>query len=319
MNWPKQRNKYVAENRNPLVRLGRRAATGRADPASPATSGSPTGSSPTPPDPSKRPRTWMRGPIRIWIIGLLLLLALLLLVLIFWFPRRPTQRVAMPTQGPILAATTNSAPILGGAMGASEEVVPPTFAIPTVGTLPTGGPPVAAIFQNFYMAQGGVTILGNPLSEAISVHGRTIQWFERARLEHWPEYAGSVYEIQLGRLGAEYTSGRQFATQHFFVSRPDLRFFPETAHALGGAFLSFWTQYGGMYVFGLPISEAFDEVLPDGRTYRVQYFERVRLEIHPEAAGTPYEVQVGLLGTALYQNERRPSTIQPVPTIVPLP
>ncbi|NTW98125.1 MAG: hypothetical protein HGB28_06190, partial [Oscillochloris sp.] len=96
-------------------------------------------------------------------------------------------------------------------------------------------------------------------------------------------------------------------------------FFAETGHSLGGAFLTFWAQNGGIDVFGLPISEEFDEVLPDGRTYRAQYFERARLELHPEAGGSPYEVQSGLLGAALYRNDSRPNTIQPVPTAVPLP
>jgi Tol biopolymer transport system component len=38
----------------------------------------------------------------------------------------------------------------------------------------------------------------------------------------------------------------------------------------------------------------------------VQYFERRRLELHPEHAGTPYEVQLGLLGGAVWELERRP-------------
>ena len=33
-----------------------------------------------------------------------------------------------------------------------------------------------------------------------------------------------------------------------------------------------------------------------GRTYLVQWCGDARLEYHPEAAGTPYEVQLGLLG-----------------------
>lgn len=60
-------------------------------------------------------------------------------------------------------------------------------------------------------------------------------------------------------------------------------------------------------------------MLADGFAYRVQYFERARLEYHPQYAGTPYEVQLGLLGTALLRNEARPDTVQPVPTRVPLP
>ncbi|HEX8219188.1 MAG TPA: vanomycin resistance protein VanB, partial [Chloroflexia bacterium] len=50
-------------------------------------------------------------------------------------------------------------------------------------------------------------------------------------------------------------------------------------------------------VYGYPISEEISEVSPtNGETYLVQYFERNRFEYHPEAAGTPFEVQLGLLG-----------------------
>jgi hypothetical protein len=41
----------------------------------------------------------------------------------------------------------------------------------------------------------------------------------------------------------------------------------------------------------------------DGKEYKVQYFERNRFELHPEKQGTPYEVQLGLLGTQLYNRK----------------
>ena len=34
----------------------------------------------------------------------------------------------------------------------------------------------------------------------------------------------------------------------------------------------------------------------DGKPYTVQYFQRNRFEYHPELAGTPYSIQLGLLG-----------------------
>jgi hypothetical protein len=55
-------------------------------------------------------------------------------------------------------------------------------------------------------------------------------------------------------------------------------------------------------VYGYPISEEITEVSPtDGQLYTVQYFERNRFEHHPEKAGTPYEVQLGLLGANMLQ------------------
>lgn len=311
MSDQKQRTKYVAENRNPLARSkGRSAGPGPA-PAGSASSDADS-EAPTRLNSAYRPRLWLRGPLLTWILALLVVLGVISLVLIFW----PTSQAAQLP--PIREPLQSGQEILGGSINQAAIAVP-TSDIPAVGTASSGAPAVGAAFTGYYAAHGGMQILGRPISDVLIVNGREIQWFERARIEHWPEYAGSPYEIQLGRLGAEYTSERQFATQQFFASRTDLRFFAETGHALGGAFLTFWEQHGGMQVFGLPISEEFDELLPDGKAYRVQYFERARLELHPEVGGTPYEVQVGLLGSALYQNERHPTTIQPVPTAVPLP
>ena len=42
------------------------------------------------------------------------------------------------------------------------------------------------------------------------------------------------------------------------------------------------------------------EKLEDGRYYWVQWFERVRLEYHPEYAGTPAEVLLGQFGRRLH-------------------
>lgn len=174
-------------------------------------------------------------------------------------------------------------------------------------------------FAEYYRANGGMRSFGLPLGEPMIVNGREIQWFERSRLEYWPEHAGTPAEIQPGLLGTEFTSMRDFPRQEFFVSRPDLQYFAETGQAVGGAFLRYWQTNGGLARFGLPISPEFDEAFPDGSVYRVQYFQRVRLEYHPEYAGTPDEVMVGLLGTALLQRDARPQTVPPAPTVVPLP
>jgi hypothetical protein len=52
-----------------------------------------------------------------------------------------------------------------------------------------------------------------------------------------------------------------------------------------------------LQTFGYPRSEQFEEVnQADGKSYLVQYFERNRIEHHPENAGTQYEFLLGLLG-----------------------
>lgn len=176
---------------------------------------------------------------------------------------------------------------------------------------------IAPRFAAAYEQLGGLRRLGLPISPMLLLNGREVQWFERARVEYWPELAGTSYEFQIGLVGVEYVAGRTFLRPEPFESRPDLRYFPETGFGVGGLFLQFWEENGGLMSFGYPISAEFDEVQPDGRAFRVQYFERARFELHPEAAGTPYVVQLGLLGSALYFGEPRPQTVQPRPTPVP--
>jgi mono/diheme cytochrome c family protein len=72
--------------------------------------------------------------------------------------------------------------------------------------------------------------------------------------------------------------------------------FPETGHSAGGEFRSFWMRYGGLRVFGLPVSEEYNGVSPeDGQVYRMQMFERARFELHEDAPGGP-KIQLALLG-----------------------
>ncbi|GAC1544442.1 MAG: hypothetical protein NVS2B7_18750 [Herpetosiphon sp.] len=180
-----------------------------------------------------------------------------------------------------------------------------------------GGAVVAALFWPAYTAYGGVEVCGLPLSELLVVNGREIQWFERCRIEHWPEFAGTPSEFQRGLLGLEYTNGVSFPTQRFFPNRAGLRFFAETSHAVREPFLNYWEKHGGLQAFGFPISEVVQEVLEDGNVHDVQYFERVRMEEHLEHPAQ--RVMLGLLGRALFLHTPKPTLIPPLaPTPVPL-
>ena len=71
------------------------------------------------------------------------------------------------------------------------------------------------------------------------------------------------------------------------------RYFPATGHNVLGEFLSFFDRYNGEVLFGQPRTEALAQ---DGMT--VQYFERVRMELHPSNP-PQYRVQLTLLGDLL--------------------
>ncbi|HEY7908411.1 MAG TPA: N-acetylmuramoyl-L-alanine amidase [Thermomicrobiales bacterium] len=80
------------------------------------------------------------------------------------------------------------------------------------------------------------------------------------------------------------------------------KFFPETKHNVGPDFLKYWQANGGLAQFGYPVTELFSDVnTDDKKTYKVQYFERARFELHPENAGTPYAVELGRLGVIVTQ------------------
>jgi hypothetical protein len=59
----------------------------------------------------------------------------------------------------------------------------------------------------------------------------------------------------------------------------DHHYFPETQHTVSYAFLDYYRDNGGLDVFGYPLSEFRYE---NGRV--VQYFQRARMEWHPEAS-----------------------------------
>ena len=89
-------------------------------------------------------------------------------------------------------------------------------------------------------------------------------------------------------------------------------YFPQTHHAVGGAFLKYWTNNGGLTRFGFPVTEETSIKDNTGKQITVQFFERVRMEYHPENAGTQYEVLLGQLGRELAGN-RTDQPFQAVP------
>jgi hypothetical protein len=169
---------------------------------------------------------------------------------------------------------------------------------------PETGQFLADPFLSYWRDNGGVRLFGFPISDRIQEKNEdtgevyTAKYFERARMEL---HSGSGNTVILGRLGALFHEPEPPATP-----LEGARHFPETGHNLQGPFETFWEQYGGLAVFGYPISEEQREMNPvDGKEYTVQYFERNRFERHPEFAGTPDEVQLGLLGSRLYSEKYR--------------
>lgn len=114
---------------------------------------------------------------------------------------------------------------------------------------------------------------------------------------------GGLYAQAITRDGvaAPLTAGRsarlQVGEQPLYVrqSAERLQVFAETGQTVRGQFLDYWERNGGLAILGLPISAERREIGADGQSYRVQWFERARLEYHP-ALAAPNNVQQGLLG-----------------------
>ncbi len=160
-------------------------------------------------------------------------------------------------------------------------------------------------FLDFWNKYGGLSIFGYPISPELTENGHTVQYFERAKLEYHPENAGTDWEVEGELVGKTVTQGRQgdaaFKSLANGQSDANCNYYQETGHRLCAGFKNYWQQHGGLWMFGYPISEEFQEKNPDtGQTYTVQYFERARFEYHPENKGTPYEVLLGRLGAQLY-------------------
>lgn len=71
-------------------------------------------------------------------------------------------------------------------------------------------------------------------------------------------------------------------------------YYPQTGRTVSPQFLDFFRNGGGIATFGVPLTEPRNE---GGKL--VQYFEKARLELNPELAGTPYLITLGLLGSEL--------------------
>src|SRR5215211_981463 len=78
------------------------------------------------------------------------------------------------------------------------------------------------------------------------------------------------------------------------LAQTSQRCFAETGLCIAGRIREFWEQNGGLAAFGLPITPQ-QEQLVEGQPRQVQWFERNRLELHPESQ-RPYDVLLGRLG-----------------------
>jgi hypothetical protein len=163
---------------------------------------------------------------------------------------------------------------------------------------------ISGVIRAYWERNGGLQIFGYPITplQIETVEGQTlpIQWFERDRLEDH-----GATGVLAGRLGARALELSLRPWQYFDTVSPasvaaGCQFFAQTGHSLCEPYLSYWRKNGGLERFGYPITQPFFENISSSgetRQFETQYFERRRMEIHPELPGRP--ILLGLLGQAV--------------------
>ncbi|MBN1934687.1 MAG: hypothetical protein JW934_08470 [Anaerolineae bacterium] len=184
---------------------------------------------------------------------------------------------------------------------------------------------VSGEFLDFWEQQGGLAILGYPLTREFEENGLAVQYFQRVRMEKHPENP-IPYKVQLGLLG-DQLGFRQPPIPETEIppyNHADKYYFAETGHTVQFAFLKFFQDNGGVDVFGYPITEWIIE--SNGRI--VQYFQRGKMEWYPENP-QGQRVQLGMLGEMyvnlnvdpIYRQPQdpgsAPGTPVPTPTLSP--
>ncbi len=149
-------------------------------------------------------------------------------------------------------------------------------------------------FLDYFRDHGGIEVFGYPISEEIKEGKTVVQYFQRARLELHREFPPGR-QVAMGLLGEDVLRAKGW------LEAPDSEYFSQTGQWVSGAFLKFFRAHGGIDNFGYPRSGEMDE---EGRT--VQYFQRARLEYHPEDGGS---VRLTPLGEWLLRRQQAP----PVP------
>jgi len=198
---------------------------------------------------------------------------------------------------------------------------------------PETGQCISGRIRTFWEENGGLGVFGYPITpqrpETTPSGTFESQWFERTRLELHPENV-PPYDVLLGRAGdiRLRQEGHDWST--FPKADPSIAntygcvFVAQTQHSVCGLFLTVYRSFGlsfpgvsdisveeSLGLFGLPLSEPAPEVLEDGRTYVVQWFERARFEYHPENV-SPYNVLFGRLGADILDTYMNPP-ITPTP------
>jgi peptidoglycan/xylan/chitin deacetylase (PgdA/CDA1 family) len=208
------------------------------------------------------------------------------------------------TDGAALPGIIDGYRAMGYEFGTVEDFVEGRYALPRVRYFPETDQELTGGFLRYWERFGGLSLFGYPISGEFEEDGMTVQYFERARFELQPGTWPERYDVHLTRLGAEAIRGRHNEDPFQPVeaeSDDHCTYFPQTGHTLCHGFRDYWEQFGGLAVYGYPMSREFREFNRDtGEMHVVQYFERQRFEWHPGKWPERHDVLLGRLGSEEY-------------------
>ncbi|CAN5649881.1 L,D-transpeptidase [soil metagenome] len=217
--------------------------------------------------------------------------------------------VALLAVAPLTSLTANAAPVASQtSLGSSNQ---DGWSPPSTVYIPDTGQSIDGVFLDYWRANGGANSFGNPITPEFTLNGHTVQYYQYARFEYWPEDAnGNV--VHLGAIGEELrpqlvmrqgTTGSapgalaqlaQISLAWLPVSNSVAKtpesdtftYISATGHTVANGFKSFWESTGSADYLGNPLTEEYQ--LGD-TTYQV--FERGQLAWKQDV--DPWMVDVG--------------------------
>ena len=164
--------------------------------------------------------------------------------------------------------------------------------IPELEARDIAGVPVPPVIWRAWRAWGGERVWGLPLGPPQTDGPSGIQQlFENGLLHYDPDRSATTFAVQVGLLGRDWLGDRVVPTE----TPGEGRFFSETGHGISGLFAEFWEIYGGLPIFGLPLTGEEPGEDSAGLPVITQTFERAQL-MRPAGAESIAAIRLRPLG-----------------------
>lgn len=221
------------------------------------------------------------------------------------------QNGAQPTRRDFVQAT--AAGMIGLRIAPADTLIQFGTAAENVNALEAQA--VNGPFAEFWNRNDGIRNLGLPLTEPREevdpVTGKVelVQWFERAALVKHTGKEGDAYEVELKQLGTSLALQKGYDWQKAEKPEAGRPGTPPTGFDFAREFETYWMNNGlrdnrlaadqrSLALFGWPISPPVMETNSSGDRIITQWFERCRMELHPEGNGKG-RVLLGRIGAEI--------------------